>query len=102
MLGLHKRGYQWLAIALAILLAVSCWVGYEQDENLNQGYNTAYAQRATSPAVFEPVLPNHPVRLPSDFFSRPEFAQEWWTLYALLEDEQGKSLSVQWNFLRLA
>ncbi|WP_278182446.1 lipocalin-like domain-containing protein [Vibrio misgurnus] len=102
MLGLHKRGYQWLGIALAILLAVSCWVGYEQDENLNQGYNTAYAPRATSQAAFEPVLPNYPVRLPADFFSRPEFAQEWWMLYALLEDEQGKSLSVQWNFLRLA
>ncbi|MGL4380486.1 MAG: lipocalin-like domain-containing protein [Vibrio sp.] len=101
MLGFHKRGYPWGGIALAILLVVIGWMYYEQDENLNPLDNTAQSQHATSQAVFEPVLPNHPVRLPSDFFSRPEFAQEWWTLYGLLEDDQGKSLSVQWNFLRL-
>ncbi|WP_368891191.1 lipocalin-like domain-containing protein [Escherichia coli] len=36
------------------------------------------------------------------FASRHEFEQEWWRLFALLVDEQGNPLSVQWNFLRFA
>ncbi len=78
------------------------FIGYEQDEYHSMLLHSADPEHSTVQAVFEPVLPNHPVRLPTDFASRPEFEQEWWRLYALLEDEQGNPLSVQWNFLRLA
>lgn len=87
---------------LGALFFVVGFIGYEQDEYHSMLLHSADPEHSTVQAVFEPVLPNHPVRLPTDFASHPEFEQEWWKLYALLEDEQGNPFSVQWNFLRLA
>lgn len=92
----------WVWLCFGALFFVVGFIGYEQDEYHSMLLHSADPEHSTVQAVFEPVLPNHPVRLPADFASRPEFEQEWWKLYALLEDEQGNPFSVQWNFLRLA
>ncbi|MDF5281273.1 carotenoid 1,2-hydratase, partial [Vibrio parahaemolyticus] len=52
--------------------------------------------------IFEPVLPNEHVSLPSDFRFHPEYQHEWWHYFAKLKDEQGKIYNVQWSYFRVA
>ncbi|MDG2932497.1 lipocalin-like domain-containing protein, partial [Vibrio parahaemolyticus] len=52
--------------------------------------------------IFEPVLPNEHVSLPSDFRFHPEYQHEWWHYFANLKDEQGKIYNVQWSYFRVA
>ncbi|PAR33653.1 lipocalin-like domain-containing protein [Vibrio metoecus] len=98
----HLRANKWIWLCLGALFFVVGFIGYEQNEYHNMLLSSPGHPNHTKQAVFEPVLPNHPVRLPEDFASRPEFQQEWWRFYAWLEDESGNTFSVQWNFLRLA
>ncbi|MEF2509286.1 lipocalin-like domain-containing protein [Vibrio mimicus] len=97
----NKQTSKWIWLCLGALFFVVGFIGYEQEEYRSL-LSTDDNPHSTNQAVFDPVLPNNPVRLPADFTSRPEFEQEWWKLYAWLEDEQGNKFSVQWNFLRLA
>lgn len=98
----YKRRWMWLLFCFSALFFLVGFIGYEQDEYYPLSSSADQASHSSKHAVFEPVLPNYPVRLPADFASRPEFQQEWWKLYAWLKDENGNALSVQWNFLRMA
>ncbi|MGL4828096.1 MAG: lipocalin-like domain-containing protein, partial [Vibrio sp.] len=99
---LYKLSNKWIWFCVGALFFIVGFVGNEQDEYHKSQQPTENKSHLGRQAVFDPVLPNHPVRLPSDFSSHLEFEQEWWTLYAWLEDEQGNDYSVQWHFLRLA
>ncbi|EEZ00236.1 hypothetical protein VOA_000288 [Vibrio sp. RC586] len=102
MLRLHKRTNKWIWLCLGALFFIVGFVGDEQDEYRKMLLIAEDKQHVHNQAVFDPVLPNHPVQLPADFSAHLEFEQEWWTLYAWLEDESGNEYSVQWHFLRLA
>ncbi|MBU2899100.1 carotenoid 1,2-hydratase [Vibrio hepatarius] len=59
-----------------------------------------YLSQAQS--VFEPVLPNEPVKLPDDFSFHNQYQHERWHYFANLEDQNGEQYSVQWTYARVA
>ncbi len=56
----------WVWLCLGALFFVVGFIGYEQDEYHSMLLHSADPEHSTVQAVFEPVLPNHPVRLPAD------------------------------------
>ena len=53
-------------------------------------------------SIFEPVLPNVPVKLPEDFRLHGQYQHELWHYFAMLEDDRGERYSLQWSYIRVA
>ncbi|USD34059.1 carotenoid 1,2-hydratase [Vibrio coralliilyticus] len=58
--------------------------------------------QSKSTQVFEPVLPNIPVKIPQDFHFHDEYQHEWWHFFANVEDINGKRYGIQWSYFRVA
>ncbi|RSD29645.1 lipocalin-like domain-containing protein [Vibrio pectenicida] len=71
--------------------------GYFEQNSISQRYYPSQTQ-----SVFEPVLPNAPVKLPDDFRFHNQYQHERWHYFANLEDQNGEHYSVQWTYTRVA
>lgn len=98
---LAKYKYVWVAIILLAIAGASFYSFYNESKPTKAQDLQALFNRKKM-AVYEPVLPNQPVRLPDDFRFHPEFEHEWWRYVANLKDAYGKTYSVQWFFIRVA
>ena len=66
---------------------------------MNENKNTI--SNYTHSDVFEPVLPNDKVTLPSAYQAQREFKHGIWHFFANVFDHSGKKFGIQWSFYRI-
>ncbi|WP_423840392.1 carotenoid 1,2-hydratase [Vibrio mytili] len=94
-----------LLLFLTLLLSFAGIAAYsllDQTDEVHQKEHLPSILTTESNTVFEPVLPDQHVSLPSDFRFHPNYQHEWWNYFAHLKDESGAAYDVQWSFFRVA
>ncbi len=98
-----RVGISVLALCIVVALLVAVYFDKLQsapaEVEINEISDILTAQ---ANQVFDPVLPDSPVRLPSDFAFHNEFQHEWWHFFANVTDENGEEYGVQWSYFRIA
>ncbi|PFG55972.1 putative secreted hydrolase [Vibrio sp. ES.051] len=102
-MGFKKRFL--VSILIVVLVFLTGFVFYstfwlESTATQESDLNSILMREDTT--IFDPVLPNEHVSLPSDFRSHPEYQHEFWHYFARLQDEQGQVYNVQWSYFRVA
>ncbi|MDV7104272.1 lipocalin-like domain-containing protein [Vibrio sp. TH_r3] len=99
---LSKRIKVILALLTLGLIMFVAWLSYDvlYKQPTFQTVNLTFTP--DDKAVFEPVLPNVPVRLPKDFAFHNQFHDEEWRYFANLVGNDGNEYTVQWNYSRIA
>ncbi|MCL9774907.1 lipocalin-like domain-containing protein [Vibrio methylphosphonaticus] len=93
------------ACCLTVVVAASFVVILKDDEQRITRTKTTHINTifgSPGKKVFEPVLPDRVVTLPTDFRSHPEFQHEWWQLVTQLKDVHGQTYWMRWRFFRYA
>ena len=83
-----------------LVLVIAVVLSHHEDGDNQSSVSNPFPVEET--AVFEPVLPDRPVRLPDDFAFHNEFQNEQWHYFANLAAIDGKQYSVQWSVYRIA
>lgn len=84
-------------LVLGTLYFFSPNYGYHVIEREHDNTITNY----THSDVFEPVLPNDKVTLPSAYQAQREFKHGIWHFFANVVDHSGKKFGIQWSFYRI-
>ncbi|MEZ9230752.1 lipocalin-like domain-containing protein [Vibrio amylolyticus] len=87
-----------LVVAIVLGFCYMDFTRFGKQEPINQHAVVDMIQKH----VFEPVLPDTAVTLPSDFRFHPDYQHEWWQYFANVEDEEGLQYAVQWSYFRIA
>ncbi|MEM9726003.1 MAG: lipocalin-like domain-containing protein [Pseudomonadota bacterium] len=91
-----------LTICALLLGAVSASPEPLSAQDAPAGSRTGFAGLGAEASGFAQVRPDTPLRFPADHGEHPDYRIEWWYLTAVLEDDDGAPLGVQWTLFRQA
>ena len=92
-----------VSLTLLAMIAGLFWLGYQQyyaSSSPLKGNEVTILKTQDFP-VYEPVLPNDPVVLPSDFAFQNEYQHGWWHFFANVQDSAGNRYGIQWSYFRV-
>ncbi|WP_042987219.1 lipocalin-like domain-containing protein [Vibrio coralliilyticus] len=93
------------ALLLLIVVGVLVWGAYLRYYVMPQTAKNSsvnHVMQSEPTQVFEPVLPNSPVKIPVDFRFHNEYQHEWWHFFANVKDQNGEEYGIQWSYFRVS